>query len=87
MSAKLAGLVRKDPDKVAGLARKDPDKVAGLARKDSDKVIRILHKGQVMSERFTGVSCQRLRRQPGQVAGFPGRKALGADLANSGKRI
>jgi hypothetical protein len=54
VSAKLAGLVRKDPDKVAGLARKDPDKVAGLARKDSDKVIRILHKGQVMSERFTG---------------------------------
>ena len=57
--------------------------LAGLVRKDPDKVIRILHKGQVMSERFTGVSCQRLRRQPGQVAGFPGRKALGADSAIS----
>ena len=40
MSAKLAGLVRKDPDKVAGLARKDPD-----------NVIRIRHGGQVMSVR------------------------------------
>ena len=78
---------REDPVKLNRIRGRKPVKLAGLVRKDPDKVIRILHKGQVMSERFTGVSCQRLRRQPGQVAGFPGRKALGADLANSGKRI
>ncbi len=45
---------REDPVKSNRIRGRKPVKLAGLVRKDPDKVIRILHKGQVMSERFTG---------------------------------
>ena len=45
---------REDPVKLNRIRGRKPVKLAGLVRKDPDKVIRILHKGQVMSERFTG---------------------------------
>ena len=72
---------------LAGLGRKDPVMLAGLDRKDPARQCRTVHKGQVMSvsSRVLQVSCPRLRRQPGRATGFPGRKALGADSANSGK--
>jgi len=38
-----------------------------------------------VSSRVLQASCPRLGRQPGRATGFPGRKALGADSANSGK--
>ena len=46
-----------------------------------------MHKDQVMSvsSRVLQASCPRLGRQPGRATGFLGHKALGADLANSGK--
>ena len=44
---------REDPVKLNRIRGRKPVKLAGLVRKDPDKVIRILHKGQVMSERFT----------------------------------
>ena len=45
---------KEDPVKSNRIRGRKPVKLAGLVRKDPDKVIRILHKGQVMSERFTG---------------------------------
>ena len=45
---------REDPVKLNRIRGRKPVKLAGLVRKDPDRVIRILHKGQVMSERFTG---------------------------------
>ena len=45
---------REDPVKLNRIRGRKPVKLAGLVRKDPDKVIRILHKGQIMSERFTG---------------------------------
>ena len=47
---------REDPVKLNRIRGRKPVKLAGLVRKDPDKVIRILHKGQVMSERFTGLA-------------------------------
>ena len=52
--AKVREDAREDPVKLNRIRGRKPVKLAGLVRKDPDKVIRILHKGQVMSERFTG---------------------------------
>lgn len=72
--AKVREDAREDPVKYNRIRGRKPVKLAGLVRKDPDKVIRILHKGQVMSERFTGPAglLPEAEKTAGSSRGFSG---------------